>query len=186
MNKLLLKMVAILGFTNVMQAHTINLTFTHYAGKQYVYVTTGKLDGEGKAVLAVPLKNNYAGISNFILTDDGGMDFVVNKENFLISCTEEQPNFDNTKYIVSAENDYLNNRAKTQRSLLEKAGMIRCGLQVYKKEDALYSALEKEQQTEIDVMLLLELAYNYFLKMKWNCWMKFINLSQLSNVVMAY
>ncbi|RZJ48796.1 MAG: redoxin domain-containing protein [Flavobacterium sp.] len=157
MKKILLGAIAILAFTSPTNAQTINVAFPHFTGKQYVYVlekgskkdtiATGKLDTEGKATLVIPsAKKGYAGISHFVLTEGGGMDFIVNKENFTISCLEEQPNFENTKYTVSAENDFFNGRMKKLNQILEKVRMVQYGLTVYKKEDALYPALNQEQQ----------------------------------------
>lgn len=157
MNKIVLGAIAILAFSSSIKAQTVNVSFSHYQEQPYVYVleqgakkdtiATGKLDSEGKAVLSIPSsKKDYSGIAHFILTNGGGMDFIVNKENFTISCTDLQPNFENTKYTVSAENDYLNQRIKKLNPILEKARMVQYGLTVYKKEDALYPALNQEQE----------------------------------------
>ncbi|MCD9576974.1 peroxiredoxin family protein [Flavobacterium soyae] len=157
MKKIVLQAIAVLGVVTSGQSQTINVNFSHYGGKQYVYVlergskadtiASGKLDATGKAVLVIPAaKKSYTGISHFALTDGGGMDFIVNKENFAISCLEEQPNFENTTYTGSPENEYLVERMKKQRQVLEKAGMVNYGLKVYKKEDALYNALDKEKE----------------------------------------
>ncbi|WDF66363.1 peroxiredoxin family protein [Flavobacterium sp. KACC 22763] len=139
------------------QAQTINVHFSHYGGKQYVYVlergdkkdtiATGKLDSSGKVALVLPAaKKGYAGISHFVLTDGGGMDFIVNNENFSIACLEEQPNFENTKYTGSPENEFLNSRQKKQNQFFQKAGMVQYGLTIYTKEEALYNALVAEEQ----------------------------------------
>ncbi|CAC9975889.1 peroxiredoxin family protein [Flavobacterium panici] len=139
------------------KAQTINVNFSHYGGKQYVYmlekggkkdtITTGKLDTEGKAVLIISApKKGYTGISHFALTDGGGMDFIVNNENFSVSCLEEQPNFENTKYTGSPENEFLNQKIKQQKAILDKAGFVQYGLNAYKTEDVLYPALQKENE----------------------------------------
>ncbi|MDQ6531506.1 redoxin domain-containing protein [Flavobacterium sp. LHD-85] len=158
MKKILLRALAVFGVITSVQAQTINVNFSHYGGKQYVYVLergnkndtilTGKLDPSGKAVLVVPdAKKGYAGISHFVLTDGGGMDFIVNKENFSISCLEEQPNFENTNYIGSPENEFLNSRQKKQNQFFQKVSMVQYGLNIYTKEEPLYNALEKERQS---------------------------------------
>lgn len=157
MKKILLQGIAVFGMMASAQAQTINVNFSHYAGKQYVYmlergskkdtIATGKLDGAGKAVLVIPQsKKGYTGISHFALTDGGGMDFIVNKENFAISCLEEQPNFENTKYTGSPENEFLNQKIQQQKAILDKAGYVNYGLNMYKKEDALHTALNTENQ----------------------------------------
>ncbi|UUF14472.1 MULTISPECIES: peroxiredoxin family protein [Flavobacterium] len=151
-------MVVLLGLLSAaLQAQTINVHFSHYAGKQYIYmlekgskkdtIATGKLDTEGKTVLTIPAaKKGYAGISHFALTDGGGMDFIVNNENFTISCLEEQPNFENTKYTGSPENDFLNQKIKQQKAILDKVGFVQYGLNLYKKEEPIHAAFQKENE----------------------------------------
>ncbi|SEO62524.1 AhpC/TSA family protein [Flavobacterium sp. CF108] len=157
MKNILLRSLAVFGVMTSVQAQTINVNFSHYGGKQYVYVlergskkdtiATGKLDPAGKAVLVIPqAKKGYAGISHFVLTDGGGMDFIVNKENFSISCLEEQPNFENTKYTGSPENDFLNQKIQQQKAILDKAGFVNYGLNLYKKEEPLHTAFQKENE----------------------------------------
>ncbi|MCD9574252.1 peroxiredoxin family protein [Flavobacterium soyae] len=157
MKKIVLQAIAVLGVVTSGQSQTINVNFSHYGGKQYVYVlergsktdtiASGKLDATGKAVLVIPTaKKGYTGISHFALTDGGGMDFIVNKENFAISCLEEQPNFENTKYTGSPENDFLNQKIQQQKAILDKAGFIQYGLNLYAKEEPLHAAFQKENQ----------------------------------------
>ncbi len=140
-----------------LQAQTINVDFPHYAGKEYVYllergdkkdtIERGKLDGTGKTIIVFPpSKKGYAGVSNFVLTDGGGMDFTINNENFTVSCGEEQPNFENTKFTGSLENVFLNDWIKKQSQLLAKLGIIQSGLAAYKKDEAFYITLEKEKE----------------------------------------
>lgn len=157
MKKIIITGFAVFGLLTTAKAQTINVTFSHYAGKQYVYVlergnkkdtiATGKLDTAGKAALVIPAaKKGYAGISHFALTDGGGMDFIVNKENFSVSSLEEQPNFENTKYTGSIENDFLNQKIKQQKAVLDKVGFVQYGLNLYTKEEPLYAAFQKENQ----------------------------------------
>lgn len=157
MKKIVLKSFALFGFLVSLQAQTINLKFTHYAGKQYAYIlergdkkdtiAKGKLDQAGKIVLVIPAsKKGYAGISHFVLINGGGMDFIVNKENFSVSCIEEQPNFENTTFTGSAENDFLNQKIKQQKTILDKAGYIQYGLNLYKNEEPINSVFQKEKE----------------------------------------
>lgn len=157
MKHILLQGLAVFGMLTSVHSQTININFSHYGGKQYVYVLergskkdtiiTGTLDTSGKAVLVIPqAKKGYAGISHFMLTDGGGMDFIVNKENFSISCLEEQPNFENTKYEGSPENDFLNRKIEQQKVILDKVGFVQYGLNLYKKEEPLFTAFQKENE----------------------------------------
>ncbi|WP_431242844.1 hypothetical protein ACQ9BO_24465 [Flavobacterium sp. P21] len=155
--KKLLTGFALLGFVAVAQAQTISVQFSRFAGKQYVYVlergekkdtiSNGKLDEQGKAVFVIPkTQKGYAGISHFVLIDGGGMDFIVNKENFSVTCLEEQPNFENTKYTGSAENDFLNQKIKEQKVILDKVGFADYGFNLYKNDEPLYIAFQKEKE----------------------------------------
>ncbi|WP_406844381.1 peroxiredoxin family protein [Flavobacterium soyae] len=157
MKKMLLGSLAVLAMQVSVQAQTINVNFAHFAGKEYVYllergdkkdtIAKGKLDETGKTIIIIPAsKKGYAGVSNFVLTDGGGMDFTINNENFTVSCKEEQPNFENTKYTGSPENEFINDWVKKQGELLAKARAIQGGLAAYNKEETFYLALEKEKE----------------------------------------
>lgn len=155
--KIIKGVLAFLGMITSLQAQTIKVDFSHFPETQYNYVlysgekkdtiATGKLDKEGKATLIVPAsKKDYVGMSQFILNDGGAIDFILNKENFSISCNEKQLSMNNVKYTGSVENDFISNKVKEQNAIVEKFSFVEYGLNLYKKEDALYPVFEKEKE----------------------------------------
>ncbi|MDW8850986.1 thioredoxin-like domain-containing protein [Flavobacterium sp. MMLR14_040] len=142
--------------TNSIAAQTIQLSFPHFAGKEYTYVIVkgdkndtitakGKLDSKGKTVLQLPpSQKGYVGMSSFRLREGGGLDIVLNNENFTISCTEAQPTMENIKFTGSPENEFLARLYQKQQQVLNKVGIINGGLQLYGKNDSIYPAFQKE------------------------------------------
>ncbi|OCB75991.1 hypothetical protein B0A79_02165 [Flavobacterium piscis] len=138
------------------EAQTIHLSLPHFGGKDYTYAITkgdkkdtiiakGKLDSKGKTVLKLPLsQKGYVGMSSFQLKEGGGIDIIINNENFTISCNEAQPTLDNIKFVGSQENEFLIKQYQEQQQLLEKASVINAALQLYAKEESLYPGLETE------------------------------------------
>lgn len=137
-----------------LQAQTVKMHLSQFAGKEYTYmldkgdkrdtIATGKLDKEGKTTLIIPAAHKgFTGIAQFAIKDSGSLDLVINKENFSVSCLEAQPNIENLKFTGSPENDFVSNQQ--QKIISDKLAIIKAGLQVYKKEEAIYPVLEKEQ-----------------------------------------
>lgn len=145
-----------IGLLSSLQAQTIQLSFPHFAGKEYSYVITkgdrkdtivakGKLDSKGKTILQLPIsQKGYVGMSSFQLTEGGVLDILVNNENCTISCNEAVPTLDNIKFIASPDNEFLVKQYQKQQQILEKVGVINGGLQVYTKNDSIYPYFEKE------------------------------------------
>lgn len=157
MKKLVLMCLIGSLWTLTSKSQSVHLDFIHFAGKDYTYVivegakidtiATGKLDAKGKTTLTIPAKyKGYVGMSHFSLTEGGGLDMIIGKENFTVRCSEAQPNESNIEYINSRENDFFRNQFQKQQKVLVKADIIQRGLQVYTKTENMYAELEKEQQ----------------------------------------
>lgn len=149
-------LLSLLGTITSLQAQTVQVDLPHFAGKQYSYltnsgdkkdtITTGKLDSQGKTTLVLPIaKKGYKGMIQLLVNENTPVEFIVNNENFSVSCQEEQITLENVKYTGSAENSFLMNTLQEQKSILEKAGLMQYAIKTYKKEDALYSVFEKEK-----------------------------------------
>lgn len=150
--------LSIIGLINNIEAQTIHVSLPHFSGKEYTYVimkgdkkdtivAKGKLDSKGKTILQLPpSQKGYVGISSFQLTEGGGLDLVLNNENFTVSCNETQPTLDNIKFIESPENEFMIKQYQKQQQVLEKASIINAALQLYVKGDSIYTGLEKEYE----------------------------------------
>lgn len=145
-----------MSLMSTLSAQTIQVSFPHFAGKEYYYVIMkgdkkdtivpkGKLDSKGKTMLQLPLsQKGYVGMSSFQLKEGGGLDIVVNNENATVSCNEAQPSIDNIKFTGSPENEFLLKQYQKQQQILEKVSVINGGLQLYDKNESIYPYFEKE------------------------------------------
>ncbi|MBV4357759.1 peroxiredoxin family protein [Pinibacter aurantiacus] len=145
---------ALLATASLSQAQTIQLDLPHFAGKQYVYqlfqgdkkdtIMTGALDKNGKTTLVIPARfKGYVGMSQFALAEGGGLDIVVNHENFTVRCTEAAPNIDNIFYIGSAENNFLMRQYQKQQAIMDKAGAMQMSMQAYgNTQSSVYSVAD--------------------------------------------
>ncbi|UTN06423.1 redoxin domain-containing protein [Flavobacterium bizetiae] len=155
MKKLITTVITVLAMVTV-QAQTVQFHFSNFAHAAYSYtlakgdkqdtIAKGKLDAAGKAVITLPkTQKNYKGIAKFTLAAGGGIDLVVNNENFSVTGTETQISNENVKFTGSPENDFLN-AMQQQKIILNKLAITATAVQVYKKEDALYAVFEKEKE----------------------------------------
>jgi peroxiredoxin len=155
MKQFFLAFIAILGTISA-KSQTINIDLSHFGGKSYYClavegqkydtIAKGKLDKSGKAVIVFKDRyKGYKGMSRFLLTEGGGLDLVINKENFTVSCKEEVPNSENIHFIGSPENEYFINTSMKKTQLLQKAELAKAVLATYNKADAVYAPFEKEQ-----------------------------------------
>lgn len=153
--KIFLSAIAVFSIVSS-QAQTVKIQLSQFAGKEYTYtlakgdkkdtIATGKLDKEGKTTLKLPAsQKGYIGIAQFAINGAGSIDMIINNENFSVTCLEAEPNPDNIKYTGSPENDFLTG-VQQPKNLIEKMGITQAALQVYKKEESLYTTFEKEKQ----------------------------------------
>jgi len=155
MKKIFLILITILTTASI-QSQTINIELPHFAGKTYYClagqgqksdtIAKGKLDKSGKTVIVFKDRfKGYKGMSRFLLTDGGGLDLVINKENFTVSCKEENPNYENIHFTGSPENEYFVKYSTQKAPLLQKAELAKNVLTIYKPADAVYAQFQKEQ-----------------------------------------
>lgn len=145
-------------------SQTIDLEFPHLAGKTYdfklvqgskhVTISSDTIKKDGKMQFRIPKEyTGYKGMAMWYLTNSstgGGLDLVVNNENFSVSCldsvyTDATIVFKNTK-----ENELLKASAKEQALLFEQYDAMTKATKAFSKEDSSYplfmSELEKCEQ----------------------------------------
>jgi hypothetical protein len=143
----------------VSHAQTIKLDFPKFADKKYVYllmqgdkkdtIAKGILDKEGKTMLTIPKEyKDYKGMSQWMLIDGGGLDMIVNQENFSVGSPEEQPYEENITYKESKENSYLIEQFVEQERLMQKSGLLRMIFQLYKPEEKAYDFIKNEMNSQ--------------------------------------
>jgi len=142
----------------ISSAQQITIDLSHFAGKEYVWFVSngekqdtigrGSLNAKGQAVLTVPAEyRNWRGMSNFVLTDGGGLEIILNSEkDFIAGCTVAQPTANDIYYTGSAENSFLMEKYKLQPDLLNKAGIVAAAMQAYAPDEPLYKPLSEEKK----------------------------------------
>lgn len=136
-------------------SQTIKLDFPHFANKEYAFwvfqadtqdtLSVGKLDSQGKATLVIPPSHKgFRGLSQWRLTEGGGLDLIINNENFIIGSSETIPDSNNITYSGSDENEFFIKQYEDQQTLLTKISVMQQALEIYPKTDTLYPSFEKE------------------------------------------
>ncbi len=137
-------------------AQEIRLHFPYFAGKHWDLlflraqeqdtVLSGVIPPDGRVVLRIPpARQGYTGMARWMLREGGGIDMVVNGENFSVECLSDQPNDDNIIYTGSAENDFLRRNHREQEQLLLQHEAIRMLERAYAPGHPLYAAAQTEK-----------------------------------------
>jgi len=141
------------------RAQGITLYFPHFAGEEYDFyvfrgektdtISTGRIGEDGYVYLSTSPKSppwegtsgnspslgggrgEVAGMGRWLLRNGGGLDFIINGEDFSVSCTEAMPNDNNIVYEGSRENDYLHELYYRQQEILQKAGALQMLINAY-------------------------------------------------------
>ena len=137
-------------------AQEINLYFPRFAGKHWDLlflraqsqdtVLSGVIPPDGRVLLRIPpARQGYTGMARWMLREGGGIDMVINNENFSVECLSDQPNDDNIIYTGSAENDFLRRNHREQEALLLQYESIRMLERAYAPGHPLYAAAQTEK-----------------------------------------
>jgi thiol-disulfide isomerase/thioredoxin len=138
-------------------AQDIQLHFPHFAGKQWDLlflraqsqdtVLSGIIPPDGRVLLRIPpARQGYRGMARWMLREGGGIDMILNNENFSVECLSDQPNDDNIIYTGSAENDFLRRNHREQEQLLQQHEAIRMLERAYAPGHPLYAAAAAEKK----------------------------------------
>ena len=152
----LLLLLCALCLSAALSAQEIRLHFPHFAGKHWDLlflraqaqdtILSGLIPPDGRVLLRIPPdRQGYVGMARWMLREGGGIDMVINNENFSVECLSDQPNDDNIIYTGSAENDFLRNNHRAQEQLLLQHEAIRMLQRAYAPGHPLYAAAEAEK-----------------------------------------
>lgn len=152
----------ILGVPNLVGAQNIRLKFPKFEGRGWVWVLmrgevqdtilSGVIPADGVVDLQLPVNRvGYQGMSRWLLRGGGGLDMVVNGENFQVTCLSDQPNEENIIYTGSPENDFLRQNYKEQEQLMNKYAAVQMLTRAYPPLHPLHqTALEEQLRLEAD------------------------------------
>ena len=193
MRKILLFIAVLLMALNL-SAQTITVSLPKFAAEEYVWllnngtkpdtIQRGKLDAAGKATLLLPdAQKSYTGMSGLRFTKKGGgLDLIVNKENFTVSSASETPNLDNIVFTGSPENSFLVKQYKEQSKTKTRLGLLQGLLTVYKSGDPFYG----QAKTELAKTAAADKQQQSLIKNSPLYAATFLQLSQFANEIGGY
>ena len=143
--------------TGLLQGQEISLTFPKFAGSSWDLILlrglekdtirSGVIPPDGKVILTIPeTHRDYCGMARWMLRNGGGLDFVLNRENFSVECLSDQPNESNIIYTGSVENTFLRENHHAQELILARYEAVHMALSVYPPGSVLHDPLVQEEK----------------------------------------
>lgn len=144
--------------TTCTQAQTINLEFPYFAGNTFdftifqgdkrISLLKDTIPEGGKVQLVIPEEyKGYKGMAQWYLTNSttgGGLDLVINNEDFSVACLDSIPTGDNIIYKNTSENFIDQVNYKKQQELFEKHDAMLATKRAYDPKSKLYKVANKE------------------------------------------
>lgn len=142
------------------KAQTVNLEFPYFKGKTYdfkifqgdkmITLKSDTIPKNGKVQLVIPKQYaGYKGIAQWYLTNSatgGGLDLIINKQDFSVSCLDSIPTNANIIYKGSNENVFSSASYFEQQKLFEKHDAMLAATRAYSKNSPLYKVFNTEYQ----------------------------------------
>ncbi len=140
-------------------AQTITITFPYFAGKTYEFkIVQGKkhivlqkdtIAEGGNVQLQIPRKyKGYKGMAMWYITNSatgGGLEMVINNEDFSVSCFAAIPTSKNIIYTNSPENLFMHSNNQEQQALFAKHDAMLSATKAYTdKNNGLHRVFSKE------------------------------------------
>ena len=171
MHKTFLYLIALFLVSFGATAQTINIEFPYFAGKTYdfkivqgnklIVLQNDTIPKGGKVQLTIPEKyKGYKGMALWYITnsrDGGGLDLVINNEDFSVTCLDSIPSSKSIVYKNTKENIFGNSNYQQQQAIFAKHDAMLYATRAYDKSHALYPVFEKEYAVIIE-------AYNQYVK----------------------
>lgn len=140
------------------QSQTINLEFPYFAGKTYefkivqgekqIVLKNDTIPKNGKVQLSIPEEyKGYKGMSMWYLTNSttgGGLEMVINQEDFSVSCLDSVPSNKNIVYQNTNENVFATTNYLEQQAIFAQHDAMLSAKRAYGKQHELYPIFEKE------------------------------------------
>jgi peroxiredoxin len=158
MKKKFIYFIYLIAISSSTTAQTINLEFPYFAGQTYEFtifqgekrikLREDAIPKGGKVQLAIPENyKGYKGMAQWYFTNSatgGGLDLIINNENFSVSCLDSIPTTENIVYKNTIEN--LSDKAtyKKQQELFEKHDAMLATKRAYDPKSKFYKLAIKE------------------------------------------
>lgn len=161
MKKILFIIYSILIFNCSTFAQSINLEFPYFAGKTYefkivqgdkhIILQKDTIRKNGIVTLTIPDEfKGYKGMAMWYLTNSkegGGLEMIINQENFSVTCLDSIPTKSNIIYKNTLENAFLDTINQQQEDIFARHDAMLYATKAYKKSNPLYAIFEKEYQS---------------------------------------
>ena len=139
-------------------AQIINLEFPYFSGQTYEFKIfqgdrqiTLKEDAipiDGKVQLVIPKEyQGYKGMAQWYLTNSktgGGLDLIINNEDFSVTCLDSVPTSKSIVYTGSTEYSFDRINYKIQNELFEQHDVMLAAVRAYPKTNKLFPVFDKE------------------------------------------
>lgn len=157
MKAILIAFIFLISIICSLTAQTIRFNFPYFAGVPYVFyliqgdkndtIVRDVIPEDGKFKIEIPERHKgYAGMSRWMLThrDGGGLDLIINGEDFSVECLEAAPSVDNIEFKGTVENIFFRKQYIIQQELLRKIDAMQMAVESYSVSDKLFPVFKKE------------------------------------------
>ncbi|KQM55243.1 thioredoxin family protein [Chryseobacterium sp. Leaf201] len=133
------------------------MSFPKFAGQTYMFLLfqgnqtikqEGIIPASGDFNLTIPKGLiPYTGMARWLLTnskDGGGLDMIINAQDFSITCNEPLPNNSNIIYKGPSQTPQLNRLNKEQASILNRYAAMQMAVQSFTPNHAQYKMFQQE------------------------------------------
>jgi thioredoxin-related protein len=178
--------------TTSITAQTIQLEFPFFAGNTYefkivqgnkeIVLQNDTIPMGGKVTLTIPKKyKGYKGMAMWYITNSkngGGLDLVINNENFSVTCLDSIPTAKNIEYKNTKENIFSSTNYQEQQAIFAKLDGMMHATRAYDKNHPLYSVFEKEYAVIVE-------AYNQYVQRLNNTDLYAARFREITNITMG-
>ena len=161
--KIILIVVSVL-ISYIAKAQSINLEFPYFAGQTYeftifqgdkrVKLKEDSIPKGGKVQLRIPENyKGYKGMAQWYLTNSatgGGLDLIINNEDFSVSCLDSIPKTESIVYKNTQENIFDKSNYQKQQKLFEKHDAMLATKRAYEPKSKFYKLAEEEYTSITD------------------------------------
>lgn len=148
-------LVGMLFIANAATAQRISIYFPHFAGQEWDFllpqgdgqdtILSGRMPESDTLFIDWPAAySGYRGMGRWMLRKGGGVDMVLNGEDFQIVCPDEQPTEERITFEGSVENRFLREHHRRQQRLRDRYLVMQAALQLYGPDEPLASVFSAE------------------------------------------
>ena len=164
MKKKIILIVVCVLISYIAKAQSINLEFPYFAGQTYEFtifqgdkrikLKEDTIPKGGKVQLRIPENyKGYKGMAQWYLTNSatgGGLDLIINNEDFSVSCLDSIPKTESIVYKNTQENIFDKSNYQKQQKLFQKHDAMLATKRAYEPKSNFYKLAEEEYTSIID------------------------------------